>query len=232
MKLVKPIAALAGVAAAALTLTPMAAAQNTSTWELDGASVPAGGTVVVFTDRTARCDGEVTSPGLRAPIKFKYEAQSVWVGYGLAVDTPGTYDASATCGGRTTTHKLTIKPRQAGDDLLQWGFDKAEAEAGGTITVRMNRTTTCVEATAVTSPGFVAPIEFNRFDDADTVSGQGKVIDTPGTYQATMNCGGQPVTRTFTIKAKAPSAPKPEQKPKPQVVKPKGAPQTGGGATA
>lgn len=73
------------------------------------------------------------------------------------------------------------------------------------------------------------------FLDSGEVEAGGS-ISVMKTYQAEMKCGGQPVHQQFVVKAKprTPIAEKPADEPKAKapIVKPKGAPQTGGGATA
>jgi hypothetical protein len=101
-------------------------------------------------------------------------------------------------------------------------------EAGGTIDVHRQVTAMCTNP--VTSTGFAEPINIIYRTEGSLRSGRGKVVDTPGTYEASMQCSGQTATRKFTIKAKA-KAEQPAPKPKTPIVKPKGAPQTGGGGT-
>lgn len=86
-----------------------------------------------------------------------------------------------------------------------------------------------------TSPGFVAPIEIGFFSHT-RLRGEGRVIQKPGTYTIRIPCDpGNFLTGFFTIvgspSTRPPTNPSPTNPP-PTVVKPKGAPQTGGGGTA
>jgi hypothetical protein len=110
-------------------------------------------------------------------------------------------------------------------------LDQAAYDPGQQVTVTATLVSGC-ENSAVTSPGFKAPIVFSaRSGIPRMYNGTGTAADRPGTYTAQATCKGEVVTRTFKINGIA--APPPvKPKPKPPVVKPKGAPQTGGGGTA
>lgn len=101
----------------------------------------------------------------------------------------------------------------------------------------------CYPATPVTSPGLVEPLRWTMGGNHGRYSGYGTAIKKPGTYVATFTCNdGRKASQTFVIKGTpesptpTPTTTKPKPpapKPKPQVVvKPKGAPATGGGYSA
>ncbi|MFD9894563.1 hypothetical protein ACFWY9_34900 [Amycolatopsis sp. NPDC059027] len=97
------------------------------------------------------------------------------------------------------------------------------------------------------SDGFAEPIQLSKQAGIEGVwSGKGKATSRPGTYKASYLCkyNGKTLTATFTVVPgpTSPAPPKPPSastakpvpaKPGGQVaVKPRGAPQTGGGALA
>ncbi|WP_053737487.1 hypothetical protein [Nocardia sp. NRRL S-836] len=168
----------------------------------------------------------VTSPGFAAPLP----AGEL---HGTAVSVPGKYTATLKCKGSSKTGTAQFGVFELGDTFF---FLPDEVEAGGDISVIKTKQSFCGEV--ATSPGFTAPIEL-KYETPNTRSGNGKVVDRAGTYEAEMICGGRPIRHQFVVKAKAPAptstpaAPtSTTQKPKGPVVKPKGAPQTGGGGTA
>jgi hypothetical protein len=69
----------------------------------------------------------------------------------------------------------------------------------------------------VTSPGFAGSVKLGT---------GGKAVDKPGKYTATLKCRGNVLTTTFEVVK--PGTPQPSQ----VTIKPKGAPQTGGGFLA
>lgn len=68
--------------------------------------------------------------------------------------------------------------------------------AGGLVVVLKSSVSKC--AGPVTSPGFVAPIEFTHQNADGSWLGIGEVIGTPGSYAAYAACEGHLVERTFT----------------------------------
>ena len=68
--------------------------------------------------------------------------------------------------------------------------------AGGVVVVLKSSASKC--AGPVTSPGFVAPIEFTHQNADGSWLGIGEVIGTPGSYAAYAACEGHLVERTFT----------------------------------
>ncbi|WP_143466520.1 hypothetical protein [Lentzea kentuckyensis] len=71
-------------------------------------STTAGGMVVVLRSSASTCTGPVTSAGFVAPIEFTHQnADGSWIGFGEVVDTPGSYAAGATCGGRLVDRTFT-----------------------------------------------------------------------------------------------------------------------------
>jgi hypothetical protein len=160
----------------------------------------------------------VTSPGFLAPVK----AGDI---HGQAGATPGTYTATLKCKGtsKTGTAEYEVLDRNVRPRFVitpstltpgQWfevQIEKGDCPGGGTVH----------------SDGFRKDLPAGDL--------HGMAADRPGKYIATLTCSGgyrgatefeivappiKPVPTTPPAKAKAP------------VVKPKGAPQTGGGGTA
>jgi hypothetical protein len=154
----------------------------------------------------------VTSPGFAAPIALG--------AHGKAVDKVGRYTATLKCKDRVLTTsfeviksaRLDVQPKQV--------------QPGGKVDVKV----WCAPAssvTHVTSPGFVKDVTIGYLEGSPEGGfGDGKAVAKPGTYTATVDCAGGKVTTTFTVVK--PGVPQPGQ----VTVKPKGAPQTGGGFLA
>lgn len=109
---------------------------------------------------------------------------------------------------------------------LQFSLNKLEYAPGEAI--RIVSAHDC--GGTATSPGFVAPIVIIYRADYPANAGTGNVIQTPGYYNVTL-CGG---TRAFRVLGGPPPTkePLPSNKPRPRVVVPRGAADTGGGGTA
>ncbi|MEU7482139.1 hypothetical protein AB0A63_39650 [Lentzea sp. NPDC042327] len=197
-----------------------AGAQENAGFTLDRSEYLPGAPVGVTADQGHNCVGPVTSKGFAAPIELEKNQPNLLAGRGTAVDQNGEYEATATCGGKPVTVKFRVVE-------TFYFFPDDVVEAGGTIDVHRQVTAMCTGP--VTSAGFVEPIDIVYKTEGSLRNGRGKVVDTPGTYEASMQCSGQTATRKFTVKAKAGQ---PAAKPKTPIVKPKGAPQTGGGGTA
>jgi hypothetical protein len=129
-----------------------------------------------------------------------------------------------TCKGEKVTRAFkVVAPRDT------FFLDKTEVEAGGDISVVKTKQSGCGEI--ATSPGFTAPVEI-KYEAGNTRIGNGKAVGTAGAYQVEMICEGKPVHQQFVVKAKAPTTITEKPQAKAPIVKPKGAPQTGGGGTA
>ncbi|MFJ8964849.1 hypothetical protein ACIRG5_36215 [Lentzea sp. NPDC102401] len=228
MKIIKATIGLAAVATA-LTFAPFASAQSAEGFTLDKAEYVPGDNITISYDVAAGCEGRASSNGfinrysseflVDGPRTMAAEANASWV--------PGSYTAELTCKGEKVTRAFTVAaPRD------KFTLDKTEVEAGGDISVMKTKQSDCGEV--ATSPGFTAPIKL-EYESVNLRIGNGKVVDQAGTYQAEMTCGGKQVQVEFVVTAKAPAqtvADKPKTAAKSPIVKPKGAPQTGGGATA
>ncbi|HEX8869487.1 MAG TPA: hypothetical protein VF821_27745, partial [Lentzea sp.] len=140
--------------------------------------------------------------------------------HGVVGDKPGKYVATAYCKGHAYagTSEFEVVPLTAND---RFSLDKAEYAPGELIEVTAPVSANCTGN--VTSAGFVAPLKLTRESD-QLLSGTIRAVGTPGSYEASMTCDNVIVTQSFKVTAK-PQAKAP-------VVKPKGAPQTGGGGTA
>lgn len=218
------IAAVAAVGAAAITFTPIASAEGADFW-LNKEVYAQGEVIDVTMSKAANCEHTVTSPGFKSPIGLPWETPGNWIGKGYAIDTPGTYEATAICAGKPSVRKFTIEAAPTVSDF----FLGADVYApGGQITPGKPKNSDCTGP--VTSKGFTAPIELTQ-DIGPHWVGVGTVVNAPGTYEASMTCKSGTVIRKFEIRG-GKVEPEPKQAPKPKVVKPKGAPQTGGGATA
>ena len=173
---------------------------------------------------------EVTSPGLVATITFG--------GQGRVVDTPGDYVATMRCGAVTLTATFMVRPV----GYAQVNLYPTEVEPGGELRVSYHGNIggptdpgpyPCSPRGPVTSPGFAADIQWTAGGNGGKQYGWGNAGQVPGTYTATHACGdGRTATITFRILG-TPPPPVPPTQQKPQVpVRPKGAPQTGGGGPA
>jgi hypothetical protein len=226
----KVINAVAGLAAAttAFVFAPFAHAQSSDGFTLDRAEYEAGSTITLSHDVTAQCEGKASSKGFINGFSsgFRAGGPNTLVADASASWVPGSYTAEMTCKGKQVTREFKVVTAERDKFWLL----PAEVEAGGDISVIKTKQSDCGEV--ATSPGFAAPIEL-RFESINTRIGNGKAVDRPGTYQAEMTCGGKQVQVQFVVTAKT-SAPVVTKKPavRAPIVKPKGAPQTGGGGTA
>ncbi|MFS8096558.1 hypothetical protein LFM09_05395 [Lentzea alba] len=116
-------------------------------------------------------------------------------------------------------------------------LDKAEYGPGETINIHLARGYKCGTYGGATSDGFTAPAELTQGGpDNWPLTGKTTAVDKPGSYEAIIKCLTGSVVNKFTIKVPpttttTPPAPTPPGR-KPPIVKPKGAPDTGGGGTA
>ncbi|MDX8032549.1 hypothetical protein SK803_20235 [Lentzea sp. BCCO 10_0856] len=232
MKNTRTISGLAAIAAT-LAFAPFASAQTNAGFELDKAVYGMAETINLAYDAADRCEGKATSNAfingtstefeLDPPNIMRATAQAGWV--------PGSYTAEMTCGGEKVVRPFKVVQT----DELTFFLDKNQVEAGGEVTVRKTAKSGCGDA--ANSPGFVSRIELKQQADG-TWSGTAKAVDTPGTYQVAMLCFGTHTYRQLTVLPKTPEPTQPPttvtEKPRPKapIVKPKGAPQTGGGGTA
>ncbi|MEU3647877.1 hypothetical protein AB0E59_31130 [Lentzea sp. NPDC034063] len=147
----------------------------------------------------------------------------------------GSFTATAECAGKSYSAQFTVVDRPPPN----WSLYPLELEPGGRID-SITEKWSCQPT--LTSPGFAQP--FMWTPGGPRFIGYTTVVTTPGTYTATLNCGADRplLTRDFTVKGTPPTStttttppavkPAPKPAPKAPVVKPKGAPQTGGGGTA
>ncbi|MEU0881220.1 hypothetical protein ABZ345_21640 [Lentzea sp. NPDC005914] len=213
----------------AFALTPMASAQEPVKPEFSfgGATVFGPGNGFTAKIEEGTCPGgpvSLTSPGFASVDLARLS--------GTVVTTTGQYTATLKCKDTTETGTLGftvewLKPPR-NDPFL----DKAEYAPGETIRINLEFGFKCLGE--ATSAGFTAPAKLANAGNGRVIS-ETTAIATPGTYEAAIFCANNSVVNQFTIKA-APAAPPPQgtpaPKPKPPIVKPKGAPQTGGGGTA
>ncbi|MGW6931086.1 hypothetical protein ACWGE0_13550 [Lentzea sp. NPDC054927] len=230
MKVTKAVIGLSAVATA-LAFAPFANAQSLDGFSLDKAEYVPGDNVTLSYDVTAKCEGKATSKGFinLYSSDFLVGGPNTMVAEASASFVPGSYTAEMTCKGEKVTRAFKVlAPRDT------FSLDKSQVEAGGEVTVTKKQDSDCGDA--ANSPGFVSRIELKKQADG-TWSGTAKAIDTPGTYQVAMLCSGAHRFKDFTIVPKTPTTQPPTsttEKPKAKapIVKPKGAPQTGGGGTA
>jgi hypothetical protein len=112
-------------------------------------------------------------------------------------------------------------------------LDKTQYAPGARIGINLTQRHECGILQA-SSEGFAAAANLTEkpVNDGFTLTGVAKAITTPGTYRATIRCRSNQFFNQFTIKA-GPAAPPPgNPKPKPPIVKPIGAADTGGGSAA
>lgn len=219
MKMLKAVTGIAAVAAA-LTFAPFASAAEGL--RIHEREVRPDQTVLLSYVDSSGCSGLAKSEGFKNGVstEFKRDENGVMHATAVAADKPGTYHVYLKCGG-VISETFTIVGVTARDTFF---LPFTEVEAGGDVSVAKTKQSDCGQI--ATSPGFTAPIEL-KYETPNTFTGNGKAVDKPGTYQVEMICGGEAVHQELVVKAKAPAA-----KPKQPIVKPKGAPQTGGGATA
>ncbi|MET9628940.1 hypothetical protein ABZX92_15890 [Lentzea sp. NPDC006480] len=231
----KALATIAVALTAAATFTPLAAAQQQPTLQLP-ATVKAHGGLSV---ETGPCEtfSTVTSPGLKEPITLSPipGEPNKLRGFGEAVRKTGTYTAIVQCGNKTLTAQFTVELK------IGWWFGPLEVEPGGKIYANGDMTSGCRAVSPLTSPGFAAPLELASAGMWGGYRGETTVTTIPGTYEVVWQCNDGPErdVKTFRVLGDPPVPPttttqpppgKPQ--PKPPIVKPKGAPQTGGGGTA
>ncbi|MEU0881221.1 hypothetical protein ABZ345_21645 [Lentzea sp. NPDC005914] len=227
----RTLATAAVALTAAAVFTPLAAAQQEPTLKLP-AKVSNGGVVTVMTG-PCKTFSTVTSPGLKGPITLEPMPGDPdrLHGSGPAVAESGTYTASLQCDSKTLTTTFDV-----GALPIAWSLGPAEIEPGGTIYLQTNiYNGGCFPKSPLTSPGFAAPMKVVG-GNMGRITGDTTVITTPGTYEVVLQCSDRPESdvKTFRILGDPPTSttPPPPGKPKPPIVKPKGAPDTGGGGTA
>lgn len=223
MKAIKAVTGLAAVAAA-LAFAPFANAEER--FRLDEREVRPDQTIQLSYVDSSGCSGLATSQGFKsgASTEFKRDENGVMNATAVAADRTGTYHVYMKCRGGMISETFKIVGVAARDTFF---LPFTEVEAGGEVSVHKTKQSDCGQV--ATSPGFTAPIEL-KYESVNLLIGNGTAVDKPGTYQVEMICGGKPVHQQLVVKAKTPGLEKP--KAKAPIVKPKGAPQTGGGATA
>ncbi|GHH58743.1 hypothetical protein [Lentzea cavernae] len=241
MKVITRAAVGLAAVATAFTVAPFAHAQSSGGFQLDKTEYAPGDYVTISYDVTARCEGKAKSNGFINwySSEFAVGGPNTYVAKANASFVPGTYTAELTCKGETVTRDFTVvAPRP------KFTLDKAEYGPGDYVTISYDVTARC-EGRA-SSNGFI-----NRYSSEFAVGGPNTYVAkanasfVPGSYTAELTCGGKQEQVPFTVVANAPAQP-PAQAPvqavatkpkagsqaKSPIVKPKGAPQTGGGATA
>lgn len=224
MKATKLVICLA-TAATTLMFAPFASAQDDERFTLGKPEYQPGETInLVYDPFTLTCKGNASSPGFVGRVASDWQPGSPGTlrATATAVDLPGIYTATLVCDGARLSRKFVIVG--TADAFF---LDKTEVEAGGAISVLKTKQSNCGQV--ATSAGFTAPVELVH-QSANLIIGNGTAVDRAGRYEVEMVCGGQPVLQQFVVTAKAPAAP--VLKPKSPIVKPNGAPQTGGGGTA
>jgi hypothetical protein len=233
MKSTKIIGGLAAVAAT-LAFSPFASAEVKEGFKLDKFAYGAQETINLSYDVAEKCDGKATSNAILNGVssEFKLDPPTTMRATAQATWAPGYYTIEMTCDGE----KVSRPFRVVHTDELTFFLDKEIVEAGGDVTVMKGPNSTCGDA--ANSPAFVERVELKQEPDG-VWRGKARAIDTPGTYQVAMLCNHDTHTfRDLMIIPKTPTRPQPPaaapEKPKAKapIVKPKGAPQTGGGGTA
>ena len=223
MKTMNTIVAVAALAAAACAFGPSAQAQEDVTPKFQLApNVLMKGQWFEVQIEEGTCPGgsaSITSAGFAAPVA----AGSV---HGMTGTTPGTYTATLTCNG---TSKTGTTPYEVIDRNVrpQLRIEPSTLQPGQKFEARIEKGD-CPDGGTVDSPGFRAEVPVS--------SPYGVAADKPGKYTAILTCvGGTRGAAEFEIvPLTPPAAPVVVGAPKAKapVVKPKGAPQTGGGGTA
>jgi len=216
----------------AFALTPMAGAQEAVTpkFSFAGTNFSPGGafTATIEEGTCPGGPGSLTSPG--------FASVDLATLSGKVVTAPGAYTATLKCKDTTEagTASFTVEaPKAPRTDPF---LDKAEYVPGETIRIALENGRKC--GFEASSEGFTAPAPLTisgGTTERPRLVGEAKAGNAPGNYQATIRCINEPVVNQFTIKAGPTTPPlpgNPAPKPKPPIVKPKGAPETGGGGTA
>ncbi|MEU3647879.1 hypothetical protein AB0E59_31140 [Lentzea sp. NPDC034063] len=231
MKTINTIVAVAALAAAACAFGPSAQAQEDVTPKFQLApNVLMKGQWFEVQIEEGTCPGgsaSITSAGFASPVG----AGSI---HGMAGTTPGTYTATLTCNGtsKTGTTEYQVIDRNI---RPQFKIEPSTLEPGQKFEARIEKGD-CPDGGTIDSPGFRTEVPVS--------SPYGVAGDKPGKYTAILTCVGgtrgaaefeivpltPPVTPVVVGAVKAPVVTTPVAKA--PVVKPKGAPQTGGGGTA
>ncbi|MEU0881222.1 hypothetical protein ABZ345_21650 [Lentzea sp. NPDC005914] len=216
----------------AVTFSPLATAQQQQP-KLEMPATVISGESIRATTGPCETFSAVTSPGFREPIMLSPlgDGSNRLEGFGSATTKAGTYTATVQCDSKTLTAQFTVDALD-----FNWGLDPAEVEPGGTISIfgSIYSGGGCYGTSQLTSPGFAVPPTLQG-GNMGHVSGYTTVVTTPGTYEAIWRCSNRPEgsVRTFRVLGTPPTTTPPASgKPKPPIVKPKGAPDTGGGGTA
>lgn len=230
MKSTKIIAGLAAVTAA-LTFSPFANAEANEGFKLDRFAYGMSETINISYDVAAKCEGKATSNAIinGTSSEFKLDPPSTMRATAQASWVPGTYTIEMTCDGAKVSRPFKVVQTEE----LTFFLDKDRVEAGGEVTVMKKADSGCGDA--ANSPGFVSRIELKQQADGSW-SGTAKAVDTPGTYRVAMLCFGTHTFQELTVVPRTTTSPAPTTPEKPKakapIVRPKGAPQTGGGGTA
>ncbi|MFS8096557.1 hypothetical protein LFM09_05390 [Lentzea alba] len=230
----RTLAALAAIGTT-LALTPAASAQEvTPKFTLESESALGPNSFKTFTSFGVIVE-EGTCPGGPASVEsnggFWTPVQLISM-RGTFGKIGGTYTATLKCKDTTKAGTVTFQltePKPRTDPFL----DKAEYAPGETITIHLDRGYKCGLDKLAHSEGFTEPAALTPGGTSTgyDLRGRATAVDKPGTYEAKIRCLQDSVVNTFTIKPKA-ATPPPGLGPKPPIVKPKGAPETGGGGTA
>lgn len=226
MRGIKRPAAVLLAFGAAFALTPVAGAQEPVKPVVSWSGIPIfepGATFRALVEQDTCPGGPVsfTSPGI-ASVKLPELTGTVGT-------TLGEYTATLTCKDTTEVGTLRFTVRKPYSDQF---LDKAEYAPGEPIKIEVENPWKCLGAAQANSEGFVERIYLSAVDGGRK-TGVATAADTPGTYLAVVSCTKGTMSNQFTIKAGPTTPPPPgNPKPKPPIVKPKGAPDTGDGSTA
>lgn len=215
-------AAAVALGAAAVALAPTANAEPVEGFWLDKAEYQTYDHIRVSYHSAAKCEGKPSSDGFAHGVgEFQPDGPDVMSANARALAIVGEYQVSLRCNGEDVVRKFKVVP-----PTRTFLLDQPYFTPGEQISVHVPQIGSSCKHLEATSPGIVAPIKDFRYELPDYHSGTGKVVDQPGTYQMTMICDGKPAHQQFHV------IEKPEERkaaPKKPVMKPKGAPQTGGG---
>lgn len=240
MRRTKATAALAVLAAA--VFVPDAAAQEEPTPNLgiSPRTVAIGHVVEVYFDEKACPEGVdgVTSPGFSGTVTSRGEQVFV-------KDVPGTYTATLKCKGtsKVGTAEFTVLERVSATFRLI----PERPKPGETFRAEVDRTACPSGPFSFASTGFRDAVRPNLLE--------GVVVDTPGRHSVAIQCwlgrnlikgGGMfeigepdapapnPAVPSYRAEQAVNAEPRhaPVVSPRKPIVKPKGAPETGGGGTA
>lgn len=164
--------------------------------------------------------------GFDAPVTLVTSADEpgTWSGTGQVVRQLGTFTATVRCDADHKFHRPDARSAAL-------GALPAGGPPGGEIYTQTDMFTCKGGVESLSSPGFARLLE-SWGGNYGRINSRWQAVTVPGTYVATLRCRSPEVgTMSFTVLGMLPErSPRPRlTAPRAPIVKPRGAPQTGGG---